>query len=191
MTQFIAFGHKSDVGKNTCAEALKRMLQDRGWSVELISFAKKLKNDCHVLYRHHGLQDADFYETRRDLRHVKLPRIDKTPLEIWIAYGNAIRREVYPHTWSEYAFASTAAQVGIITDLRTFDEVSTAPEGTTFVKVTRASARVVTGGIDDQLDGFTGWHYRIRNEGTERDLIDPLVAIMTDLGLMGGPNNRE
>lgn len=116
----LAFGHQSRVGKNTASEAVRHGLGADGVRVKVRSFARLLKRQAHALWGHLGLEDGPFYERPENeyLRDVALPKIGKTPVDIWIEYGQSVRA-IYGPTWAEAALAEAEPDaLLVISDLR-------------------------------------------------------------------------
>src|SRR5690606_20586650 len=145
-----------------------------------------LKAECHRLYGWAGLEDGEFYERNPEYRDVPLPAIGKTPVEIWIEVGNKLR-EVYRDTWVKPVVSLIGdREVVLISDVRYPNEVNTIRHsGGCVVKVTRAEAPVRNSVSDNALEGWDQWDYIIENEGTERDLIDSVRAVLTGCGVIG------
>jgi hypothetical protein len=160
----IAFGHQSRVGKNLAAEGLRAAFGVMGIRVKVRSFAALLKAQAH-------------YENPANahLRDVALPSIGKTPVEIWIEYGMAVRG-IYGATWSEAALAERAPGVVlIITDLRFDNEGDRIHDlGGYCIKITRGGQ--VVRGSDQSIRGDFPWNAHVANEGTPAALIAKAIA---------------
>lgn len=117
----VAFGHRKYVGKDTCARLLSTILKTntRGLNIQRKGFADKLKDDCYSLYGWAGLKPRQHYDEqgREKEKDAILPVIGKSARQIWIEYGMAMRA-IYEHTWVDYLFKGTRADVLLITDMR-------------------------------------------------------------------------
>lgn len=170
----VAFGHRSRVGKDTSAKLLETALRLRGVKTKKVSFAGKLKQAAHVVFGWAGLQDANYYETEEGAaaRQVKLPIIDKTPVEIWVEFGNKIR-EIFPDTWVNSVLLTEYPKVDvlIVTDLRfpnEGDKINDLDGITVWVR--RPDVPLLDTVSDKALVGWDGWKVELDNDGTLRDL---------------------
>lgn len=122
MTKIIGFAYRKRVGKDTCAKLLDTVIRvtKPGIKVKKLSFASKLKAICYDLFGWAGLQPGIFYEDDRNahLRETVLPKLGKSPRQIWIEVGNKMR-EIYADVWIDNALQGTPnADVLLITDVR-------------------------------------------------------------------------
>jgi len=166
--KFFGFGHYSRTGKDTVALAMKVIGEEKGLNVQIRPFAGKLKAVAHDLYGHLGLKDMDFYNTPRgeEYRDVKLPVINKTPVEIWIELGNLLR-DVYQGTWIDYVMNANleGVDIVIIPDVRFPNEVKAIQERGGFVcQVTRPGVKPRDSSSDRALLGFDGWDDYFHND---------------------------
>ena len=124
MTKILGIGHYSRVGKDTFANELIRLIAEMSpdMKVAKISFASKLKAIAHDLYGWAGLQDEAYYNDKatEHMRDVKLPILEMTPVQLWVALGtDAIREQVYANTWIDYVLKTkTDHDLIIIPDVR-------------------------------------------------------------------------
>jgi hypothetical protein len=100
----IGIGYKKGNGKNCLCTFLSTYLRCTYPKMKIteISFASKLKDIAFQLYGHFGVKRGIYYETHRDEKEQVLPIINKSPRQIYIELGNAIR-SVYMPTWIDYA----------------------------------------------------------------------------------------
>jgi hypothetical protein len=166
----IGIGHRSEQGKDTVANFMIQWSAIHQPSVKImkVSWAKKLKDICHQLYWHLGLKEGDFYETEegRALRNIRLPKINKTPVEIWIDMGTpAVRNQVWDRTWIEYV-KNIPANIIIAPDTRFMNEIEACD-----VTIKVANPRIPKRegkSVDDVLKDYNEWnHYIINNKGKE------------------------
>ena len=184
--KIIGFGHRSRVGKDTCTRLAKEILETHAKLVEHKSFAGVLKDTCHRLYGWAGVQEPLFYERLPAYRSHVLPKIGKTVVELWIEVGNKLR-EVYPDTWVSPVFGIEDCQpdVLLISDVRYLNEIKAIRErGGVCIKVTRESAPRLDSPTDNALEGYKQWDAVIENEGTERDLVDKVKALLVSQGCL-------
>lgn len=171
--KILAIGHKSRVGKDTLANFIITNLRLRTKNLKIgrISFAAKLKENCYSLYKHLGMKDEAFYNRpeNESARYVKLPKINKTPVEIWIEYGNKVR-EVYPFTWIDYGLLADF-DIGIVSDLRFPNEVQAVLEKQgILIKLDRTEALRLDSVSDNALNDFQAWHEVYDNNGSLNEL---------------------
>lgn len=190
--KLIAFGHRDGVGKDTAAKFLASILktEKRVENVTFLSFATKLKEVAHQIYKYAGLMSGDYYEIEGNqyLKNIKIPALDKTPREIWIALGNYCR-DIYEHTWIdnlEHYCNNNRVQVGIIRDLRFPNEADgVLAKGGFVFKVN--NKRVTEGRplneAETPLINYSNWSGEIDNETTLKDFYQKiLVEVCPKLG---------
>jgi len=173
MIPVVGFGHRSRVGKDTCAKFLNTELRMLGISTVHVSFASKLKEVCFDLYGWAGLKRAIHYENCPADRQIVLPALNKTPVQIWVEVGNKLR-DVYPLTWVQAALrGQTNVKVVIVSDVRYQNEVDAIRDlGGKVYKVKNSRAVVLDTIADNALQEVPddGWDGIIENEGTIADL---------------------
>lgn len=175
--QTIGFGHRSRVGKDTAARLLHTILRMKGYRVKHVSFANDVKMISHILYAHLGLQDKEYYDNHPDDRTKKLPKINKTPVEIWVDVGCSMR-EIYEDTWVDILLAKNHnCDFLIISDVRFFNEVLALD---ILIKVTRKEAPIYTTKADNALELFNDWNHVIENDGSLSDLNSKLLQICAE-----------
>lgn len=171
--KIVALGHKSRVGKDTLARFMLSYLRQmtRNLGIGRVSFADKLKDHCFQMYGHLGLKEKGFYEIEYNAqyRDEPIPKIGKTPVEIWIEVGNKMR-EVYSNTWVDLAF-ETNLDIAIITDMRFPNEANKVIENNgVLVKITRDQAPVRDSESDRALDSWTDWDEVFNNNDDLQEL---------------------
>lgn len=174
----IALGHYKRVGKDTFAD----YVIDKCWGVNANfrvikrSWAWKLKSITHELYGWAGLQEPEFYETAQGalLREVVLPKIGKSPREIWIDFGTkAVREQVYEETWRDYLLnADHQCDCLIIPDTRFYNEIEgVKAAGGHTIKIVRPGYSPGNNKPDLELLNYTEWDNVIGGaEGTLAEL---------------------
>lgn len=179
----IALGHRKRVGKNKCCDFLATIisLNTKGHSIKKASFAAALKEQCWALYRWAGLKDGFYYDhpSRVLEKEIVLPAIGKSPRQIWIEYGMAMRA-IYQHTWVDYLFKATKGSVIIISDMRFPNEFERVKElGGICIKVNRDSVIPTNDVADIPLSDLPSdqWNHIIENNGTLTDLYNKLDKI--------------
>lgn len=175
----IAFGHRKQQGKSTCAELLKQnIIVAQGLeSVEIRAFSDPLYEICHQLYGWDGFKKREHYEAFPSDKEVPLPVIGKSPRQILIDFGTlGIRQQVYSETWVKYLINTLNNKITLIPDLRFHNEAEALKEaGALLVKVVRPKAILENDVADEDLDDFEGWDLTIINDGTKRQLNDQLM----------------
>jgi hypothetical protein len=168
----IGIGHRSGHGKDTVANFMIQWLalHHRELNVKKVSWADKLKDICYQLYSHLGLKEGAFYETEegRALRNIRLPKINKTPVEIWIDMGTpAVREKVWDRTWIEYV-QHTPADIIIAADTRFMNEVEACD--VTIKVINPRIPRREGKSVDDVLAFYVNWDHYLYNEGEKIEL---------------------
>ena len=181
----VAFGHESRVGKDTAAKLLDSALRVMNIKTKKVSFAAKLKQVSYDVYGWTGLKPGLFYESDEGakLRSVKLPVINKTPVEIWIDVGNHFR-EIYENTWRDYVLNVDHGntEVLIITDLRFPNEGNGVHEKDGIcVHVIAERVPKMDSVSDRALDGWPNWDRKLFNEGDIKELSDKVDAFALNL----------
>lgn len=176
----LAFGHSSRVGKDTCAEAVATVCERRGLKVLRVAFADALKLHCYLLFADFGLHEAAYYETHPEARTQVLPEVGKTPVQIWIEVGNALR-EVWAPIWIRHALGGIEGfDLVVISDLRFENEAKAVLAlGGHLVRVDRPGAEVH--GSDRMLGPLTPWSAVVRNETTIDDLRVAAVRVAVQM----------
>lgn len=181
--KIIAFGHRKRVGKDTAAKFLISYLRTniRGINIQKRGFADKVKDIAFQLYAWAGVMPGNWYEDPKNehLREVILPKICKTPRQVWIGVGNGLRAAVHEDTWLEYLFQSESkCDLLIIKDLRFPVEANgVIARGGFCYRIDRDSQIKVTDGADDPLENYDGWTGIIQNNNTPGDLYNEIVRI--------------
>lgn len=183
--KIVAFGYSKRAGKDTSAKFLDSYLRVArpGLKVKKVSFASKLKDVSFQLYGWAGLQPGVFYETEagEKVKEVVLPKLGKSPRQIWIEVGNKMR-EVFPDTWLDNALLGATADVLIITDLRFPNEGEKINAlGGWCYNVIRPGLEKGHDAAEIALDDWTGWRGEIHNDGTLTDLHDKVIEIGKEL----------
>jgi len=167
----LALGHQSRVGKNTAADGIAYHLRREGVTVVMGSFAALLKRQAHQLWGHLGLEDGPFYETEETafLRDTPLAN-GRTPVELWIAYGQAVRA-VDPGAWIAPVLEAPRppGSLLVITDLR-FDNEGDAvhARGGFCLKVEREGTKIRAS--DKMIRPDFPWDARLLNDGSWAEL---------------------
>lgn len=173
----ICLGHYKRVGKDSFADYLIEFVKEYDPSIKIgkRSIAYKLKLISCDLYGWAGMQHPDYYETTAgsQMREVILPKLGKSPRQIWIDLGTkAIRDQVYKNTWLDYFINNPSENsLDIITDLRFPNEATAFADlpGIHFIKVVRPGYGP-TNGPDRQLVGWGGWDNIIGTSGLMSEL---------------------
>lgn len=180
--RIIAFGHRQDVGKSTAARFLAAELRLKGENVVQAGFADKVKDVAYQLYAWAGLQPGHHYELLENyhLKNIVLPKISRTPRDLWIGVGNGIRQATgYDGTWLDYLFKTLKFETLIITDLRFPAEADgILREGGQIYRIDRSATKKVTDGADDPLENYTRWTGIIENNATLNDFHRQIVNII-------------
>lgn len=186
----IAFGHARRRGKDTCAKFMETFVQINHPKtlVRKHSFADSLKGVAHVLYGWAGLHPGIYYENHPEHKETILTAIGKSPRDIWIDLGNAIRNGVWADTFCAMVLEKCkqvsiiGQRLDIITDLRYPNEFRMIKcAGGICIKVDRPGLPTPTDVADAALLDCDGWDYVIQNEGSLVDLNRKVSILMEKL----------
>lgn len=175
MPLIVGFRGHSGVGKDTSVRLLRQVLLGKA-KVESLAIAGKVKTIAYSLYAHLGHEHPSHYDTFREDRYVKLPLIDKTPVEIWCTLGtDAIRNHVYQNTWIDLAILhaeESDAELFCLTDVRYPSEIEAIRRaGGVIVNVMNPRAKPLNSDADHALDNWHGtYEYDLSNDSTETEL---------------------
>ena len=166
--KILALGHRKRTGKDTFARFLVTYLRThtRNLNIQKAGFADKLKDICHQMFNWAGLMDGLYYDANPDQREMPLPKIGKTPREIWIAVGNEFRN-VYEHVWIDYLLNKQNCDILIVTDLRYPNEFNRVKQlGGLCCKVVRPDLPITHDIADDALQNYEDnkWDHHIIND---------------------------
>lgn len=181
--KIFGFGHRSRVGKSTAGDFLTGYIRQTKRNVSIINtnFASKMKAMCHDLYSWAGLQDEAYYEANEAARDIKLPFINKTPVEIWIEFATNVGRTVYVHTWIRYPFTYKCNYL-IIRDVRFENEIDIIREHGGFVfKIANDSAPVRASIADQQLQNYKEWDGILYNNGDLKEFNSLIISTFKEL----------
>lgn len=168
----IGLGHRKRVGKDAFAEFLDEALSSMGRRVWRLGFALRMKGAAHHLFGDLGLQPGWYYDSHPAEREMPLPKLGKTPRQIWIEYGNAMRAifpDIWVNQWKTFANGlcafDSAPTVYIIPDVRFPNEAKAVKSwGGLLFKIERPGVPVDNDGADDALDEYDGWDGIIHND---------------------------
>jgi hypothetical protein len=175
MPLIVGFSGHSGVGKDTSNLLLKQILASRSISHGSAAIAAKVKTTAYSLYSHLGHEHPSYYDSHREERYIKLPLIDKTPVEIWCALGDAMRDCVYTNTWVDqalYAAEESNADIFCLTDVRYPSEIEAIRRaGGVVVNVINPNAKPLPSKADHALDNWDGtYDYDLVNDSTTTEL---------------------
>ena len=192
--KIIAFGHQSRTGKNTAAETVRELFWGENrvarknafrYFPAIMSFAKPVKNICYQLYSWDGMMPPRYYEKHPEERHIPLPTIGKTPVQIWNDLGTkAVRDCVYVDTWVKLFFADNKHFLFIvIPDLRfpnEFEEIRS--RGGKCIKLIRRGVNLPLAPADIPLQNETRWDKIIEaDDGDIEGLKKQVISYMQEL----------
>lgn len=180
----IAYGHRKEVGKDLTAS----LLQDSGLfkEINVISFAKLIKQKCWELFADLGLQSPDYYEVHRDEKEQILPLLHKTPRELYIMYGMPMR-DIWSNIWVHHALKQVIndpSVLNIFTDLRFANEFQAIKDaGGYCVRIDRDSVPYSDDEADIALSSLpeADWDYILGNNGDKNDLARSVLGCVADL----------
>jgi hypothetical protein len=161
MGLIIGLGHRQNMGKDTMARFISSVIRDksRGISVESRSFANKLKEIAYSLYAWTGLQQAEYYELEPTLKNIILPKIGKSPRQLWIELGNYLRR-YDPDIWINPVLQNHCPNILLIRDLRYPNEARKIMElDGILIKCHRPDIPLSNDEADIALANWSDWNY--------------------------------
>lgn len=175
MPLIVGFRGHSGVGKDTSNLLLRQILASKSITHGSTAIAAKVKNIAYTLYAHLGHQHPSHYDTHREDRYIKLPLIDKTPVEIWCSLGDGIREKVYTNTWVDIALLAAQesdADVFCLTDVRYSEEIEAIRRaGGVVVNVINPNAKPLPSKADHALDNWVGtYDFDLVNDSTTTEL---------------------
>ena len=166
----VGFGHRQRVGKDTLAGLLRTRLAEYGLNAYRDAFAWRLKDIARKVFGYAGLGPIDLYEKSPELRDTILPALGMTPRQVWITFGNSMRK-MASDVWIRGVLdnvAYSSASIVLVSDVRYPNEVDAIKErGGLLVKVTRSSIAESDDEADMALAGMpdSEWDFIIRNDG--------------------------
>lgn len=183
----IAFGHRKNVGKDTCAKYLATIIKTeiRGINLQRYGFADELKDQCYRLYSWAGMKTRQHYEEHPHEKSMFLSAIGKTVRQVWIDYGALVVREVYSNTWIDFLLNRPGCHVMLITDLRFENEFDRVHQlGGILVKVENPNVSYTDDEADRPLRNKPDneWDYVINNDGTLSDLYTKVMELRSKIG---------
>src|SRR5690606_19451392 len=138
----------------------------------------KLKEVCHQLYSWAGMHTPEFYEVEEH-QHLKdkvLPKLGKSPRQIWIEFGTSVGRVVYPETLVEYLWHNVSCDVMIVSDMRFVNEANRIRHyGGYVIKLINNRIPHTSDVADDNLLDYPHWSIEIYNNGTLKELHQNIV----------------
>lgn len=177
----LAFGHESRVGKNTAQRIALGELAKMHLSPVPTSFAEPLKQFCAKVFAPHGLMGGDYYELVPGAREVVLPRLGKTPVQVWVDVGQAMRK-VYPNVWVDLTMHAIDHALNdgmrsvVISDLRFVNEAQAIREvGGWCVKIVRPGQKKQ--GSDSEIPANFKWNAVIENTGTLQEFAEKVRQV--------------
>jgi len=145
-----------------------------------------MKDKAYELFADLGLQLPNHYEVFRDEKEQMLPLIHKTPRELYIEYGMAIR-EIWPNVWIHHAMnqvISDPSVLNIFTDLRFENEFKAIKDAGGFcIRIDRDSVQNTNDEADIALSSLpdANWDYIMHNNGDKNDLARSVLGCVADL----------
>ena len=184
MLRFIGFGHRRQMGKDTAAQAFKKLLEMHfpTLNVECRAFADPMYEICHKLWGWDGFQTKEYYDLHPQEKNLVLPHVGKTPRTLLIELGTpAVRQVIWEDTWIQYLMnlcPKEEQRLVLVSDMRMPREFEAIKEAGGFcIKVTRPGIEVHSDVADSALEGVK-FDHDILNDS------DPLnLGVQTWIGL--------
>ena len=202
MARFITLAGRKQVGKDTCAQYIKRALDPQ--RVHVVHFADALKQACHAIYGI-SLEDMETETGKKRLTDVPWPyeedntgfpnawRPDPngkpmTVREVLQFVGTELfRNQMDPDVWvkSVYRKKYRDDDIVVVADCRFPNEAQFAHENGLLILVERDTGLAGDGHASEtSLDGYTDYHHVIDNNGSFGQLYAKLYQILTEQGLL-------
>jgi hypothetical protein len=170
--RIVAFGHKSRMGKNTCATFFANYAKKDDKTTKITSFASLLKKVCFQMLEVYGLKDEYYYERYPEEKTIKLRELDMSPVDIWIKFGTPmVREQLHNDIWVRNTLKENKNDFLVISDLRFPNEAKAIKErGGILIKVHNPIIPLRDSIADKALDDFNMWDYTIDNSGSLSNL---------------------
>lgn len=169
MPKIIGMGHISRVGKDTLADMLKKLMEADGKHVQILPFAKGVKEVTRLFYP--LVPDNDAIAKDPSLRRKVIKEYGKTPVELWVI-GNKLRefdQDIWVRLWKHNV--CKGVDYVLVPDVRYANEAQMIKDmGGLVIKVYRDGCLPICP-ADEQLIGNYSWynHY-IENTGSLEEL---------------------
>ncbi len=181
--KILAFGHQKRVGKDTAAGFVVSWLRTHNKVKKVVKagFADKLKQVCYDVYGWAGLKPGPFYEEPGNghLKEIILPRLGKTPRQIWISFGNEVKNATHPDTWLDHLLETVRCDFLVVTDMRFPNEANRIKDiGGRVVKLVRPSVPHTSDAADDPLLHYDGWDDVLVNDSDLSGLYHKVTSVV-------------
>lgn len=168
---FIAFGHRKNVGKDTAARFLSSYLRihRKNSDIRTAGFADKVKDIACQLYCWAGMKPGWHYDEPENYHEKNeiLPKLNKSPRQIWIDIGSGVGRRVYEHTWIDFLQYNVKCDILIVKDLRFPNEADQIhAHGGYVYKINRDNVVHTPDEADDPLENYSNWDGVINNNNS-------------------------
>ena len=175
----VGLGHRKRVGKNEFGYMLADYLEDRGFNTQILAFAEAMKEMAACIFDGYGLRNAHHYEINPEHKEQPLSVINKTPRQIWIEFGNAMRA-IDPDIWVRIVRRAIDGEMlreklhhvrkpraFIITDVRFPNEADAIRSwGGHLAVIRRYLAPVSNDPAELALEWYGYWEWTVDNNGT-------------------------
>lgn len=182
--KILAFGVRQGTGKSTATKIIcgELRFQHKGINILQANFADKLKQLSYDLFGWAGLKPGFYYEENHLLKNEIIPKLNKTPRDIWIAVGNNMRA-IYAPIWIECLLNTTIkSDLLIVGDLRFPNEANSILDvGGKIYRIDRDCLEKHQDGADNNLDDYEKWTGIIKNNGTLQEFHKSIVALIPEL----------
>jgi hypothetical protein len=170
----VAMGHRKRVGKDTLAKYINTYLRTNyaGINVRIVGFADRVKDVAFLMYSWAGLQRGSYYEEANHEREREniLPLVGRTPRQIWIDVGQALRKQD-DACWLNCVLMNKTCDVCLVKDIRFPTEVEGVErEGGILIEVENDRVPYIPDEADEPLENKMWYHYKVLNNGSHSDL---------------------
>lgn len=201
MARFITLSGRKQVGKDTSAQYIKRMIeQNSSARVYIVHFADALKKACSAIFGI-PLEDMETETGKKRPTDVRWPH--KMDLDGWVPDVNGqfmtvreilqfvgtelFRSQMDPDVWvkSVYRKKYREGDIVVVADCRFPNEADFARERGLLISVLRDTGLASDGHASEtSLDGYDNYHYTINNNGSFEALRRSLESILQNEGFL-------
>lgn len=171
--KIIAFGHRSEVGKDTAARLL--ISQVRAYSPQIKihrrGLADPLKEFGFSAFEWAGVQPASYYENNPRSKNDILPVLGISARKLWIDIGT-FYNSIHPEVFCNLAMQHCGDDILVISDLRRRKEVDFFSKFQTFIPVRVDAPTDVVNTLDNELADYDKWAGVIDNSAMDIGILN-------------------
>lgn len=179
--RIIGLGHRKRVGKDTAAKFIMSDIRMNHQHInsQTMGFSRAIKRASCIMYAWGGLMDEVYYDNHPDEIEQVLPRLGKSPRNIWDEMGLK-GREIHPKTWVEAAVYDIDADLLVIAGVRFPTEIDLIRGfGGLLLEIERPCVPHAGTEVDEALADFEGWDATIINDCSLKEFRQKILQIVT------------